>query len=77
MLYSIGAFKQPNSNFTIERKAMTHKWMFVGDIPLLYKARNVARQLEIEFWLDPQCLLKTLSLKPVDEEKTNKPKYIA
>jgi len=55
----------------------THKWMFVGEVPLLYEARNVARQLKIEMWLDPSPLLGALNLKPVRQEKPNEPKYVA
>lgn len=56
--------------------AETHKWMFIGEIPLLYEARNVARQLEVEIWLDPSPLLRAMNLKPVCQEKPNEPKYV-
>jgi len=55
----------------------THKWMFIGEIPLLCEARNVARQLKIEIWLDPMPLLNALDLKPVCQGKPDEPKYVA
>jgi len=55
----------------------THKWMFIGEIPLLYEARKVAHQLEVEMWLDSSPLLNALNLKPVCPEKPNQPKYVA
>jgi hypothetical protein len=55
----------------------TCKWIFVGEVPLLHEARNVARQLEIEMWLDPSLLLNAFNLKPVCQEKPNEPKYVA
>jgi len=53
-----------------------YKWMFIGDIPLLYEARKVAQQLEIEIWLDPSSLLRTLNLKPVSQEKLDQHNYV-
>lgn len=55
----------------------TYKWMFIGEIPLLYEARRVARQLEVEMWLDPSPLLKTLNLRVACQEKSNVSKYVA
>jgi len=51
--------------------------MFVGEVPLLYEARKVARQLEVEMWLDPSPLISALNLKPLCREKSNAPKYVA
>jgi len=51
--------------------------MFVGELPLLFEARNVARQLEIEVWLDPSPFLRALNLKPISSEKPNAAKYVA
>jgi len=67
------------SGFNLGREELskTLKWMFIGEIPLPFEARNVARQLEIEMWLDPLPLLKNLNLKPMSEEKINAPKYAA
>ena len=50
--------------------------MFVGEIPLLYEARKVARQLEVEMWLDPSPLINAFKLKPLCQEKSNTPKYV-
>jgi len=55
----------------------THKWTFFGEVPLLYEARNVVRQLEVEMWLDPSPLLGALNLKPMCQERPCKPKYVA
>jgi len=55
----------------------THKWVFVGEIPILCEARNAGRQLEVEMWLDPLPLLSTLNLKPIRLEKSSSPKYVA
>lgn len=55
----------------------THKWVFVGEIPLLCEARRVARQLEVEMWLDPSPFLRALNLQPVHQEKPYVPKYAA
>jgi len=51
--------------------------MFIGEIPLPFEARNVARQLEIEMWLDPLPFMRALNLKPLSQEKLNIPKYLA
>ncbi len=37
-------------------------WLFVGDIPLLYEKKNVAKQLKIETWLDLAQAMKELGL---------------
>jgi hypothetical protein len=60
-----------------ERMAETKKWMFVGEIPLLCEARNLARQLEVEMWLDPSSFISAFNLKPVCQEKSSMPKYVA
>jgi len=57
--------------------AETHKWMFIGEIPLLHETKNVARQLEVEMWLDPSPLFNILNLKSVNQEKSFNPKYVA
>jgi len=51
--------------------------MFVREVPLLYEARRVARQLEVEMWLDPSPLLSALNLKPLYQEKPYNSKYVA
>ena len=44
-------------------------WLFVDFIPLLYEKRKVARQFQIEMWLDLTQLVKELNI-----EKTKKTK---
>jgi len=77
-LCSNGAFKQRDFRiYSVERRvAETLKWIFIGEIPLLCEAKRVARQLEIEMWLDPSPLLNTLNLKPVCQAKPNKSEYV-
>lgn len=38
-------------------------WLFIGDKPLLYEKKHVARQLKIEAWLDLAEVLKELSIE--------------
>jgi len=62
----------------VERKvAEAQKWIFIGDIPLLCEAKRVARQLEIEVWLDPLPMLKAFNLKMTSLEKSRQLKYVA
>ncbi|MGQ9506421.1 MAG: hypothetical protein ACUVTB_01015 [Candidatus Bathycorpusculaceae bacterium] len=44
-------------------------WLFVDSIPLLYEKRRVARQLQIETWLDLSQLAKELGIEKLDEAK--------
>ena len=44
-------------------------WMFVDFIPLLCEKRRVARQFQIETWLDLTQLVKELNIEKVDEVK--------
>jgi hypothetical protein len=46
-------------------------WMFVDRIPLLYEKRRVARQLQIETWLDLSQLVKELGIEKTEENKRN------
>jgi len=50
--------------------------MFVDEVPLLFEARKLARQLEVEMWLDPLPFLKALNLKSVNQKKSNVPKCV-
>jgi hypothetical protein len=54
-----------------------YKWLFVEKIPLLYEAVRVAKQFQIELWLDSSLLLQAFNLKPVNSEKQRKMGYIA
>ncbi|MEM3783972.1 MAG: hypothetical protein QXY88_02930 [Candidatus Bathyarchaeia archaeon] len=43
--------------------AEAYGWLFVDFIPLLYEKRRVARQLQVETWLDLTQLLNELKLE--------------
>jgi hypothetical protein len=45
--------------------------MFVDQVPLLYEKRRVARQLQVETWLDLSQLVKELGIEKLDENKRN------
>lgn len=62
-----------------ENKALSkaYKWLFVENIPLLYEAVRVAKQFQIELWLDSSLLLQAFDLKLVNSEKQGKMSYIA
>lgn len=49
----------------------TFGWLFIGDKPLLYEKRHVARQLQIEAWLDLAEALKELSIERPAEGGTS------
>jgi hypothetical protein len=51
--------------------AETFGWLFVDHVPLLYEKRNVARQSQVETWLDLTELLKELNLEKMNENKQN------
>jgi len=62
--------------------AESYGWLFIDFIPLLYEKRRVARQLQVETWLDLTQLLNELKLELVDNGKIGqsaKPKidYVA
>ena len=46
-------------------------WIFVDHVPLLYEKRRVAKQLQIETWLDLSQLVKELGIEKTDENKRN------
>jgi hypothetical protein len=48
---------------------VSYKWLFVGEIPLLYEKRRVAKQLKIEVWLDLAWILQNLGLKQLKKKK--------
>jgi len=45
------------------------RWLFVHDVPLLYNKKGVARQFQVEMWLDPSPIIKELKIKSVDTSK--------
>lgn len=46
--------------------AESYGWLFVDFIPLLYEKKRVARQLQVETWLDLTQLLNELKLELAD-----------
>ncbi|MBX5320556.1 MAG: hypothetical protein QHH12_04085 [Candidatus Bathyarchaeota archaeon] len=44
----------------------SYGWLFIDFIPLLYEKRRVARQLQVETWLDLTQLLSELRLELAD-----------
>ena len=40
-------------------------WVFVDNVPLLYDRRRVARQLQVETWLQLSQLVKELKIEEV------------
>lgn len=44
-------------------------WLFVDFIPLLYEKKRVAKQYQIETWLDLTQLVKELGITKTDETK--------
>jgi hypothetical protein len=45
------------------------RWLFVHDVPLLYNKKRVARQFQVEMWLDPSPIIKELKIKNMDASK--------
>ena len=43
-------------------------WLFVDTVPLLYEKKNVARQLQIETWLDLYQLTKELNIEKLGNQ---------
>jgi len=52
--------------------AESYGWLFIDFIPLLYEKRRVARQLQVETWLDLTQLLNELKLELVDDRKSGR-----
>ncbi|MGB9959664.1 MAG: hypothetical protein ACPLKQ_03980 [Candidatus Bathyarchaeales archaeon] len=46
--------------------AESYGWLFIDFIPLLYEKRRVARQLQVETWLDLSQLLRELKLENIE-----------
>lgn len=46
-------------------------WVFVDNVPLLYERRRVARQLQVETWLDLTQLVKELKIEDLNMNKQN------
>lgn len=45
-------------------------WLFIGNKPLLFERKRVARQLQIEAWLDLAEVLKELNIDRPAESVT-------
>lgn len=43
-------------------------WLFVDTVPLLYEKKKVARQLQIETWLDLYQLTKELNIEKLGNQ---------
>jgi len=62
------------------RMAESCGWVFVDNVPLLYDRRRVARQLQVETWLELSRLvteLKMLDLEPAKLGTQSTAGYIA
>ena len=44
-------------------------WVFVDNVPLIYDKRRVARQLQVETWLELSRLVRDLKIEDLDPEK--------
>jgi hypothetical protein len=55
-------------------------WLFVENVPLLYPQKKIARQMQVEMWLDYDAfarLLQELGLEAMQHTtKKEKPHYI-
>jgi hypothetical protein len=43
--------------------------MFIDNVPLIYDRRRVARQLQVETWLELSALVRELKIEELDPEK--------
>ena len=48
-------------------------WIFVDFIPLLYERKRVARQFQIEMWLDLFQLVKELNIEKIENKRNAHP----
>ena len=44
-------------------------WLFVGSVPLLYEKKKVAKQFQIETWLDLAQVMKELGIEKLAASK--------
>jgi hypothetical protein len=56
--------------------AEPYGWIFVDFIPLLYDKKRLARQFQIETWLNLAETLKELGLEKVEQNKPQPMGYI-
>jgi hypothetical protein len=52
-----------------EEMAEPYGWIFVDFIPLLYDKKRLARQFQIETWLNLSQTVKELGLQKIEENK--------
>jgi hypothetical protein len=46
-------------------------WLFVNSVPLLYDKRRVARQYQVEMWLDLAQVVKELGIENLKGNQRN------
>ena len=46
-------------------------WLFVNSVPLLYDKRRVAKQYQVEMWLDLTQLVKELGIEKPKDSRGN------
>ena len=51
------------------RMAESCGWVFVDNVPLLYDKTRVARQLQVETWLELSRLVKELKMLDLEHNK--------
>jgi hypothetical protein len=51
----------------------TSGWIFVGFVPLLYEKKRVARQSQIETWLDLAQVVKELGIEKTESLRSITP----
>jgi len=44
-------------------------WLFIDNIPLLYDKKKVARQFQVEMWLDLTQLVKELGIEKLENKQ--------
>ena len=51
----------------------TFGWLFVDFVPLLYDKKRVARQLQVETWLNLTQLVKELGIENLQKRNSQAP----
>jgi hypothetical protein len=46
-------------------------WLFIDNVPLLYDKKKVARQLQVEMWLDLAQVVKELGIEKLEMNRQN------
>jgi hypothetical protein len=44
-------------------------WLFVNNVPLLYDKKKVARQFQVETWLDLAQVIRELGIEKLKENR--------